>query len=316
MTSEQLRYLPSLAVLESPLITSDVCYLQRCHLSIDDIPNTRDRLKSRLTTWGEKKSLFCLLHGLVLLEGGSVTEDEAITASFVSPRKHSVVTCYTYDELAYGIEQETRGHVEQFHNDCLLGAGTMSTLLDGLYWKRTKDQRASFILPPDISNLALAKTVRDIPSPYLTEAQTIAAWEVWMRRQRAVRASEAYLIDGEWVGYYTFSQQFRDSSPDPPMTGIRFRTQGLMVGGGYIFVASGVDSVDEFDLRLSVAPDGYVVGRKTYRHQTTSWNWRLSSTPFGLYGVWTGPGNDRGDIGHLGGAVWLYKREWIKELLS
>jgi hypothetical protein len=97
---------------------------------------------------------------------------------------------------------------------------------------------------------------------------------------------------------------------DAPMIGIRFRTQGC--AGGFISEATGTDGLGEFYLTLSMDADGYIKGKKVYKHHPTFWSWYLSNTPFGLYGIWATERQGINDIGMLGGAVWLWKREWCE----
>ena len=113
-------------------------------------------------------------------------------------REHSAITCFTYEKLDSGIREEQRDHVEQFHSDCLLGVGKMAALIDVVIRSRRPAWNASHFGVPHVSKMSLAKSIRDLPSPYLTKAQTIAAWDVWMRRQRSARSLPAYFDEGEW----------------------------------------------------------------------------------------------------------------------
>jgi hypothetical protein len=119
---------------------------------------------------------------------------------------------------------------------------------------------------------------------------------------------------GEWMGMYIYHDPFRlgavASVFDAPMTGMRFRTEGpISSTGGFISRASGHDGVGEYDVTLSMDADGYVRGRKAYKNRLIQWDWKMSNTPFGLYGVWANA-RDNEAPGLLGGAVWLWKREW------
>jgi hypothetical protein len=314
--SEQLRYLPNLVVSENSVLLQDPLYLHGQRLISAFAGQVFDielDLKTHTSRWGEKKALICLMWASGFMRRTSLSNEQHEMEATLQ-REHSAITCFMYEELASGIGEERRDHIKQFHSDCLLGVGKMVAFIKNLYNSRRPAWSSSHIDVPHIAKMPLANSVRDLPSPYLTEEQTIEAWGIWMRKTRSARSLPAYLDDGEWVGYYTYSNHFGGSTFDPPMKGLRFRTRGPVTrGGGYLLEAFGTDAVDDFDLRLSVDADGYIVGTKSYRHQNTSWEWRLSSTPYGLYGIWSGTRDTDRFLGHLGGAVWLYKREWIEE---
>jgi hypothetical protein len=115
-----------------------------------------------------------------------------------------------------------------------------------------------------------------------------------------VMASAAFLVSGEWVGYYNYSKVLA-ARWDPPMKEIRFTADPD--AGPFALKASGTDNVGGFTLEGTVNESGKVKLRKTYIGQDIYWVWDASMTPFGIVGTWGRETLPYGDF-------WLWKREW------
>ena len=250
-----------------------------------------ERFGFELTDMGNSRALWSfmvacgLLHGVPQMPTISSLEDQSQTSC--------KITNYTYADLAAGIMARGTNYLENFHSDSLLGLGKMAAVLGCAYPHFNQDQMPTTNMPvsgfrPDVraprfSKIILMNSVREFPKPFLPVDQSIAAWNRWLSDRRQSRSTPDYLDDGEWEGVYGYTDPWGETvSFDPPMQDIKFRSQAKTGSvGGCHSEASGVDSVGQFDLSLEVGNDGYIVGRKSYRNQHTSWNWHLSNTPFG-----------------------------------
>ncbi|KIW09350.1 hypothetical protein, variant [Verruconis gallopava] len=301
-TSELLRYLPNLVMLNSGVPTLDRSFLLGRRLIFKAGFPDEEGLKAALADLDEKRSIVSLMIACGLLRiapfiPSSSSLDEQL-------HDHNAITFYTYDNLANGIRRQTATYVQRFHDDNLVGVGKMATLLACAFPDHTKNpdlpsqylsagpRHSTHVNIPSISKIPLALSPTDIPVPFLPISESLSSWRRWIQRQRSIQSSPEYLDSGEWVGMYTFT------------------THGpLTAGGGFFSAASGIDGVGEFDISVTTDSHGYIRGRKSYKHHPTSWSWYLSNTPFGLYGLWATE-REIGEIGMLGGAVWLWKREW------
>jgi hypothetical protein len=326
-TSELLRYLPNLSVLCNSAPDIDTRFLRGRRLMfkegiVDDI-----RMAIELENLGDKQPIVSMLYACGLLAGAPTTPSSSNLDDELLDHNH--ITFYTYENLAIGIRNQSANYTTRFHYDCLIGLGKTATLLACAYPSPEKNpslpenyltaglRHATHVDIPLISKIPLAKTPLSIPLPFLPANEALNSWRHWMHDQRCIQSIPSYLDSGEWVGMYTYNEPFPlgviATSFDAPMIGIRFKTQGpLTSAGGFLSYASGSDGVGEFDLTLSMDTDGYIRGRKTYKQQPTAWSWFLTNSPLGLYGLWASERHGIRNIGMLGGAVWLWKREWCE----
>jgi hypothetical protein len=285
------------------------------------VPGERE-LGYELAKLQDKRALTSLMFACGLMEDAPSMPSRSTTAE---QAEHSCrITYHTYDALAWGIRNEAPGYIQRFHADCMLGVGKFATLL-ACGWPNdahnpslppsTLDPNSPWrVKSPHISRILLAHSILELPRPFLPERQSVEAWNRWLRWTREERSTPAYLDSGEWYGVYSYNDAWDHSletSFDPPMQDIKFQTRVVMPGTGDMLIeGTGRDRVGNFSITLRMDRDGYIIGRKAYRHQPTTWAWHLSNTPFGLYGLWSN-GTDDGNVGRIGGVVWLWKKEWI-----
>jgi hypothetical protein len=207
---------------------------------------------------------------------------------------------------------------EEFHARALLSVGNLAIMIrDAIANYRILGQANGLInvpperciRPPSLSQKYLATSIRDVPAPF-PMADDGSAWRNWLAMKRVEMCTTSFLTAGEWVGYYSYYAYHavdpnhimrRQSTFDDAMTGIHFE---VLEDGS--LRADGHDGVGSFRFRGTTDGQGMVTGRK---HYAAHWYyWDLSMTPFGLYGLWSSDGlNNR----QLGGAIWLWKREWV-----
>jgi hypothetical protein len=208
--------------------------------------------------------------------------------------------------------------LEDYYTQSLLSVGNIAILIrDAILNEKIIDTSNGAnpvplercVYPPLLRQFPFAKlSPRDIPPPFHTDEEG-TKWSTFLTTKRQEMSSPASLADGEWVGYYSFhayhagaTHQLIHTRPqfDAAMTNIHFEVQE---NGG--IRATGQDSVGDFRFIGAMDGDGLLRGRKYYAAHWFQWD--LSMTPFGLYGLWT---IDVGLNRQLGGAVWLWKREW------
>lgn len=321
-TAELLRYLPNLAILGNRASKDDHAFVLGRRVSLlGGVPGERE-LGYELAELKDKRALISFMFACGLMRDAPSMPSRSTTLEEAS---HScVITYHTYEALAWGIRNEAPGYIQRFHADCMLGVGKFATLL-ACSWPDDAHNPSlppSTLLPdspwrvrsPHISKMPLARSVLELPRPFLPERQSVEAWNTWMRQTREERSTPAYLDSGEWYGVYSYNNAWDhtlDTSFDPPMQDIHFQTRVAVPETGDMSIeGSGRDRIGDFRVTLRMDRDGYIQGRKAYRHQPTTWAWHLSNTPFGLYGLWS-QGIEGGNVGRIGGVVWLWKKEWI-----
>jgi len=322
-TDELARYLLNLVLLENPVAHG--------HLSVQH--GTRFILQDGVSAWrmehyltndsntlAESRPMVAMLFACGNLE--AAIEIFARSNMHKESKHHRWLNSFTYDALEVVAGTDQKAAREHWHANCMIGLAKLSTLRNYAFpnLQRHPDlppdyddggpRRPHHVDPPGYSQVPSAHSLRSLPIPFLPDAQIAETWTTYLRHQRHARSTCSYLDSGEWVGIYSYNEL--PYGFDEPMRGIRFTTRDAVTPmGGLSSDATGVDQHGSFVLTLSSDKDGYMHGRKDYQNGI-SWSWYLSNTPFGLYGLWTSEMEPGGEIGYLGGAVWLWKREWVE----
>ena len=139
-------------------------------------------------------------------------------------------------------------------------------------------------------------------------------WMTWLNQYTSRLLSPAFMIEGEWCGYYSTGSA-QNVSFDPPMVKIKFeltREDDIIRPWSVIrrdpnsipISGTGVDGVGWFTLLGNVRGNKEIFCIKQYA--THQWIWKCTMTPFGIFGNWYSYGQDQRVLG----AVWLWKRNW------
>jgi hypothetical protein len=208
---------------------------------------------------------------------------------------------------------------EEIHVQALLCVGNMAILINDAIENNRINRNATGILfsplahcirPPLLDQIRPAASPMDVPMPFTTDEEG-TEWRNWLVSKRSNMMAAEYLGAGEWAGFYSF-HAYHAGAPhlmnhslpifEAPMENIHFE----VLGDGEVR-GSGRDAGGSFRFSgmWSGAHHGMLTGRKQYAAR--SFRWDLSMTPFGLYGLWT-IGTEIHKV--LGGAIWLWKREW------
>lgn len=321
-TRQLLKYLPCLALLNSPVPKLDRFFTngQRLLSTVEEVESCSGEtslfqdMRREIGANVETRLIADMIFACGLLMGcppGSID-----SWAWNELEDHHFITCYTFERMTDSMRRQNFDE-EAFHSYCLVGVGKLATSLHCTY-PPTPDQdletgdprQPDHINPVLFSHFFTAQSPQSIPKPF--EPDAVHKWKCMLMEQRQSRATSEYLDVGEWVGVYTYTRP--RAAWDLPMQEIRFTTTDSLADGNVsISHATGRDQHGLFTITLTSSPTGKLQGQKRYPGNGVTWSWTLSNTPFGLYGVWTSYIGARSrQTAPLGGAVWLWKREWEK----